>query len=539
MRSFVAPSALWGIARVRLRWRIRLDRASLAGRSRAAGLASAAAALAALCPAHAASANPLGFARAVSCTADPQAASTVPGWTIVAGSPALRCGDSLAATWPVRRRPRLVLANGPYGASRLERLIPLEAASSGRRFSLSACFAAWGTGSGRPVLTAEFLSASGERVGAPLVLMGPRPSRGRLRFVPRGIAGRIPRGTIELDLRLRLSGRAGLAVSYASALRLEVIPPMSFPPPVPPPARVPRFDHVFLVMMENTDYGQVIGDVRDAPFINGLAARGTLLADYQAIYHPSDENYLAIAGGDTFVRGGAYFPRIHIAARNLADLLEAAGESWKAYLEGMGTPCNLSTRYDPSFEPDDAPFILFDDIRNNPARCRAHLRDLREWPEDLRRQATTPAFVWLAADDYDDGEIPGNGSPRSLRVQDAWLRRTLAPLFASPAWLRRKSLLIVTWDESSTITHNHIATLVLGSHHTVRSGYVSDRPYDHYSTARTIEAALGLPSMTSNDGYAAPFNDAFAGPASARESRAGRPRARDPSPPLRRGGGPR
>jgi hypothetical protein len=292
-------------------------------------------------------------------------------------------------------------------------------------------------------------------------------------------------------------------------MRLETAPPMSFPPPAAPPARVPRFDHVFLIMMENTDYRQLIGDTKDAPYINSLAARGTLLANYQAVYHPSDQNYLAIAGGDTFVRGAVYFPHIHLGAENLGDLLEAAGRSWKAYLEGMGTPCNVTTRYDRNFEPDDAPFINFTDIRSNPERCRAHLVDLGDWPRDLERAAGTPAFAWLAADDYDDGEMPGNGSPKSLRVQDEWLRRTLDPLFSSPAWREQRSLLILTWDESSTTANNHIATIVAGSRGTVRSGYISRRRYDHYSTARTIEAALGLPSMTSNDAYAPAFDDAF------------------------------
>jgi hypothetical protein len=262
-------------------------------------------------------------------------------------------------------------------------------------------------------------------------------------------------------------------------------------------------------MMENTDFGQVIGDTKDAPFMNSLAARGTLLANYQAVYHPSDQNYLAIAGGDTFVRGPVYFPKIHVAARNLGDLLEAAGKSWKSYLEGMGTPCNVTTRYDKNFEPDDAPFINFNDIRSNPERCRAHLVDLSEWFRDLKGAATTPAFAWLAADDYDDGELPGNGSPKSLRVQDAWLKRTLEPLFAAPAWREQRSLLILTWDESSTMVNNHIATIVVGSRGMVKSDYVSRRRYDPYSTARTIEAALGLPSMTSNDAWAPAFGDAF------------------------------
>ncbi|MGA7538763.1 MAG: alkaline phosphatase family protein [Steroidobacteraceae bacterium] len=458
--------------------------------------------------------NPLRFAPASRCAADPQAATTVPGWTIVAGSPTLRCASSLRAKWPGRSAPRVVIASGPWGASTLERRISLRTDSSAsRRFSLSAWFAASGHGRARATLSAEFLGVAGNTLGPPLVLRGPTATvrQGSVRFEPRLVAGDIPRGAVALELHLGLDGRTGAAASYIAELRADMSPSMPFPPPTPPAAHVPRFDHVFVIMMENTDFGQVIGDSKDAPFINSLASRGSLLANYQAVYHPSDENYLAIAGGDTFVKGPVYFPNIHIAARNLGDLLEAAGKTWRAYEEGMGTPCNTSTRYDKYYEPDDAPFILFDDIQRNPGRCRAHLVDVREWPRDLKSIATTPAFAWLAADDYDDGELPGNGSPRSLRVQDEWLRQTLEPLFNAPSWREQRSLLILTWDESCTTANDHIATIVVGSRETVKSGYVSRVRYDHYSTARTLEAALGLPGMTSNDEFARAFDDVFVG----------------------------
>ena len=458
--------------------------------------------------------NALRFAHTYRCSADPQAATTVPSWTIVAGSPTLRCAGSLPAVWPGRAEPRVVIASGPWGASTLERMIPLRTgAAAHRRLTLSAWFAASGREPVRGVLRAEFLDVAGHRLGSPLVLRGPAATvrQGPVRFEPRRLAGEIPRGAVALNLHLDLGGRAAGAASYVAELRAQTRPPMRFPAPAPPAAHVPRFDHVFVIMMENTDFGQVIGDRKDAPYINSLASRGALLANYQAVYHPSDENYLAIAGGDVFVRGAVYFPNIHIAARHLGDLLEAAGKTWRAYEEGMGTPCNTSTRYDKNYEPDDAPFILFDDIQREPARCRAHLVDIGEWPRDLRRSATTPAFAWLAADDYDDGELPGNGSPRSLQVQDAWLRQTLAPLFDAPAWRAQRSLLILTWDESSATANNHIATIVVGSRGTVKPGYVSRVRYDHYSTARTIEAALGLPAMTSNDEFARAFDDVFAG----------------------------
>lgn len=477
-------------------------------------VAASAAALTGVRAADAGTSNPLAFSPALRCSADPDAATTVPGWNIVSGSPALRCANSLHAAWPGNTAPRVAITSGPYGASALERVIPLRYATAAERhLTLSAWFAAAGRVRARGVLTAMFVASSGRTFGPTLVLSGPLGAvRGkRLRFETQRAEQDIPRDAVALKLRLDLDGATAHGRSYIAAIRLAVSPPMAFPPPSPPPANVPRFDHVFLIMMENTDYGQLIGDRKDAPYMNSLASRGALLANYQAIYHPSDENYLAIAGGDTFVSRGVYFPNIQVAAGNLGDLLEAAGKSWRTYEEGMGTPCNTTTRYDRNYEPDDAPFILFRDIRRNPRRCRAHLVDLREWPRDLTASATTPVFAWLAADDYDDGELPGNGSPKSLQVQDAWLRATLAPLFESPAWRERESLLILTWDESDTTANNHIPTIVLGSRGTVKSGYISHLRYDHYSTARTIESALGLPAMTSNDGYARPFDDVFVG----------------------------
>lgn len=456
-------------------------------------------------------ANPLQFAAAYRCTSDPGEATTVPGWITVAGSPALRCADSLHAAWP-GMRPRVAISSGPFGRSSLQRMLNLPGvAATGSHVILSAWFAASGRTTAHAVVRAQFLGAAGRILGRALELDGPPAAAhaAALIFTPRRAVAKLPPGTAAIRLRVELDGVTAGTRSYVAALNLRLTPPVNFAPPLPPRAAVPRFDHVFLIMMENTDFRQVIGDRKDAPFINALAARGALLANYQAVYHPSDENYLAIAGGDTFARNGAYFPGLRVTARNLGDLLERADLSWKTYEQGMGTPCNTTTRYDRNYEPDDTPFILFSDIRDDPLRCRAHLVGMHQWPKDLRRAGSTPAFAWLAADDYNDGEASGNGSPASLRVQDAWLKHALQPLFDSPAWRTQKSLLILTWDESDTTSNDHVATIVVGSKGTVKAGYVSRVRYDHYSTARTIEAALDLPAMTSNDGFARPFNDVF------------------------------
>jgi YVTN family beta-propeller protein len=54
-----------------------------------------------------------------------------------------------------------------------------------------------------------------------------------------------------------------------------------------------------------------------------------------------------------------------------------------------------------------------------------------------------------------------------------------------------------------------VPTIILGSTG-VRQGYVSTVRYTHYSLLRTIEAALGLGTLTANDRYAQPVNDVFA-----------------------------
>ena len=87
---------------------------------------------------------------------------------------------------------------------------------------------------------------------------------------------------------------------------------------------------VIVVVEENHSLGQIIGSPQ-APFLNRLAANGALLTSYFAITHPSLPNYLAMVSGDTqgitSDCGGC-----NIDAPNLADQLEAAGISWKAYM---------------------------------------------------------------------------------------------------------------------------------------------------------------------------------------------------------------
>jgi hypothetical protein len=65
------------------------------------------------------------------------------------------------------------------------------------------------------------------------------------------------------------------------------------------PGGIPRLDHVFIIMMENHGYGQIINNP-NAPFINKYAKSANLGTNYFAIAHPSLTNYLEIVGGSNF-----------------------------------------------------------------------------------------------------------------------------------------------------------------------------------------------------------------------------------------------
>lgn len=67
------------------------------------------------------------------------------------------------------------------------------------------------------------------------------------------------------------------------------------------PRGIPHLDHVFLIMMENHGYQQVI-DNPNEPYLNGLISSGkvNLATNYFAVGHPSLTNYLEIVGGSNF-----------------------------------------------------------------------------------------------------------------------------------------------------------------------------------------------------------------------------------------------
>jgi phosphatidylinositol-3-phosphatase len=262
---------------------------------------------------------------------------------------------------------------------------------------------------------------------------------------------------------------------------------------------VPAFDHIFVVIMENHGYDEIIGN-SDAPFINELADAHGVATNYFSVAHPSLPNYLALTSGDTFGLTTDCTDCFQAAPNLVVDRVAASGRTWRGYMESMPSPGFVGDAY-PYMQKHD-PFIYYDDLRTNPAQL-ANVVPLSQLADDLTTTATTPAFGWITPnmlDDMHDGTIAQG---------DAWLSQQIPKLQASPAWTDQQSLLVITWDEDDNAPGNQVATIVVADQ--VPAGFRSAVRYDHYSLLKTIEVAWGLAPLTSNDAAAAEMSDFFTG----------------------------
>ena len=331
-------------------------------------------------------------------------------------------------------------------------------------------------------------------------------------------------------------------------------------------AILPPIRHVFVLVLENMSYSHTFGPDSDAPFLaKTLPAEGALLSQYHAIGHASLDNYVAMISGQapnhetqldcpTFsefrlstpglnpdgqaLGAGCVYPPI---VKSLPDQLEAAGLSWRAYMEDMGNdprreratcghvplgaadPTSVARRGD-QYAAKHNPFVYFHTIIDDAARCDARVVNLARLPADLATAAATPNFVFITPNLCSDGHDPQcvDGREGGLVAINAFLTQWV-PLIVNSAAFRADGLLIVTFDEADGIGREgsgaccdekplpgaryapgfngpgggRVGAVVLSPF--VKAGTVSAVPYNHYSLLRTIEALFGLTPL----GYAA------------------------------------
>jgi phospholipase C len=312
---------------------------------------------------------------------------------------------------------------------------------------------------------------------------------------------------------------------------------------------IPHYAHIFVIIEENHTTDEVIGNPA-APNLTRLAKEYGFASNFYGVSHPSEPNYVALVGGDTFgiTDDDAYYCQPgtqkwgceksgrkgyvdhSVAGENLATQLEAAGLSWKGYFEDIPEPGSLTFRWPSPQQP--APrkpeslyaakhngFVTFKTVRDDPKRA-TKLVGFGVLEHDIAA-GTLPNFAHIVPNQCNDmhglkghdvsADCTGKNSAGLVARADRVLGRIVGKIMQSPMWRSGdNNAIVITFDENDddkVSTHPNgccgfgsenpsnpgggwIPTIVIANHG-VRK-FVDPTSYNHYSLLRTIEDAFGI-----------------------------------------------
>lgn len=338
------------------------------------------------------------------------------------------------------------------------------------------------------------------------------------------------------------------------------------------PARVegvPALNHVFIIVLENENLAATWHT--PGTYLNRLLAKGTFASQYYATSHVSADNYIAMTSGQTptplfntdcldWSKCEAWEQARPDGGVSIADQLEASKRTWRAYMDGMGTPCKhgpadsspASFNADPyqsGYATRHDPFVYYPPVVGKPALCKAHVVDFSRLARDLRSNSTTPSYAFIAPDTCHDGhDSPCTGSDvgqpgwqkGGLTSANAWMKTEVPKILRSPAFTTRgvASVLFITTDEAANTDATGCTTgplttgatpgtcasgvpgagvdggglvglLAIGSQAAhVKAGATTATPYDHASLLRTVEDGLRLRPLKPSSSSQIIFQDA-------------------------------
>jgi acid phosphatase len=269
---------------------------------------------------------------------------------------------------------------------------------------------------------------------------------------------------------------------------------ISNPASTPPPPATATADHVFLVMLENHSFGQVIGNP-SMPYLNSLANAHGLAANYFADGHPSIPNYFMLTTGKIETLDDNFAGTI--SDDNIVRALTGAGKSWRAYIESLPSTGYLGPSTGTYLKRHN-PFSYLTDLTGSAAQA-ANIVPFSQLSSDL---AAGPLanFVYILPNSQDDAhDCPGGASTctddQKLTAADNWLKANIDPLINSPKF--GNSVLFITFDESvdTDITNGggQVMTVLVGPH--VKPSFRSNTMFQHQSLLRTVLQLLQVNDM--------------------------------------------
>ena len=253
-------------------------------------------------------------------------------------------------------------------------------------------------------------------------------------------------------------------------------------------ARVPRLKHVWVFVMENHSYDQIIGSPH-APYTNRLARRHGMATRMWAVTHPSLPNYLAMISGSTHGCNNNSCAR-GIRGKTLANQLARNGLKWRGYFEEL--PERGYTGDDVgNYVQHHNPFVYFRSITSKP-RQRRHIERLHALRRSLHHPPALSFIVPTNAHNMHDG---------SIQTGDRWLHRWVTLVRHSRAYRHNGTILIV-WDEGyndrsgccfQSIDGGRVPLFIIARH--LPRHHRLERPATTYSLLSALQHGFRLPPL--------------------------------------------
>jgi len=253
------------------------------------------------------------------------------------------------------------------------------------------------------------------------------------------------------------------------------------------PSTLPPVKHVFVIMLSDQGYDQTFGAPSSDPYLaTTLRKQGELLPNYYAVAQGELANEIAllsgqgptpqtaadcprfadlepaVAGSEGQVIGsGCVYPATTLS---LADQLTKAGDTWRAYVEGIGNGPHgqATTCRHPALDSADPgtpaslhdpyvtwrnPFVYFNSIGKTV--CAKDDVGLGRLATDLKATKTTPALSYIVPSPCDDGNPQPclTGAQSGLAAADRFLRGVVPEIEASPAY-KAGGMIAITFDQA-------------------------------------------------------------------------------------------
>jgi phosphatidylinositol-3-phosphatase len=312
------------------------------------------------------------------------------------------------------------------------------------------------------------------------------------------------------SLLLIVAGCGGGVVSASSGSATTPTPsPTPTAPPAPTPTPIPAAAHVFLIVLENHAFNQVIGSPF-MPYLNSLATQHSLATNYFANTHPSIGNYFMLTTGNIETNNDAFIGTI--SSDSIPRAFAAGGKTWKAYMESLPSVGYTGGDVYPYFKHHN-PFAYMTDVLGSTTET-ANLVPFTQLSSDLAAGAV-PNFVFIAPNAEDDAhDCPTGGSvcldSDRLTAADNWLKNNIDPLIKSPSLANSVFIIVFDEDEFDVVSVNgggQVAMVMAGSH--VKAGFKSTTLFQHQSTLRLVMDLLGVTDHPGNSATAPTMQEFF------------------------------